>query len=209
MADAKQSRLDSESPFRLASAGCGKFFDELNNLGWDVQLQMQEVERDAQKLKELKERRSNSTFERKKQLEKEAIYESLNHRSSACTGRGRRLCPTTTDLRHPGPWLHRPNAGPVADLRNPDPRRRIHVSNAGAATDLCDSEHRWTVHPAAIRPAANVHAPEINRASVLKVGVVSLIGVYSAAGKDGLGRASKANSRIFWKAGEGPEPRHN
>jgi hypothetical protein len=161
MPDAKQSRLDSESAFRLASAGCGKFFDELNNLGWDLQLQMQKVERDAQKLKELKERLRTLALR-----EKEAICESLNHRSNACAGRGRRLCPTTTDLRHPGPWLHRPNAGPVADLRNPDPRRRIHVSNAGAATDLRDSEHRWTVHPAAIWPAANVHAPAINRASV-------------------------------------------
>jgi hypothetical protein len=37
-------------------AGCGKFFDELNNLGWDLQLQAQEVEREAHKLRELKNR---------------------------------------------------------------------------------------------------------------------------------------------------------
>jgi len=89
-------------------------------------------------------------------------HESLNHRSGVCTGRGRCLCPTTTDIWHSGPRLHRSNAGPVADVRNPEPRRRIHVSNAGAATDVCDPEHQWRVHPAATRPAADVHAPAIN-----------------------------------------------
>jgi hypothetical protein len=39
MADARQLRLDSERAFRLARAGCRKFFDELNDLGWDLQLQ--------------------------------------------------------------------------------------------------------------------------------------------------------------------------
>ena len=33
MADARQLRLDSERAFRLARAGCRKFFDELNDLG--------------------------------------------------------------------------------------------------------------------------------------------------------------------------------
>ena len=42
-------------------------------------------------------------------------------------------------------------------------RRRIHISNAGAATDVCDPEHQWRVHPAATRPAADVHGPAINR----------------------------------------------
>jgi hypothetical protein len=74
-------------------------------------------------------------------------HESLNHRSGVCTGRGRCLCPTTTDIWHPGPRVHRSNAGPVADLRNPESRRRIHVSNAGAATDVCDPKHQWRVHP--------------------------------------------------------------
>jgi hypothetical protein len=53
----------------------------------------------------------------------------------------------------------------VADLRNPEHRRRIHVSNAGAATDVCDPEHRWRVHRAATRRAADVHPPAINRGS--------------------------------------------
>jgi hypothetical protein len=180
---------------RLASAGCGTFFDEPEQPGTGSS--------------------AAGAGSRARGLEtlpvraKEAIYQSLNHHSNACTGRGQSLCPTTTGLWHPGPWLHRPNAGPATDLRNPDPRRRIHVSNAGAATDVCDSEPRWRVHPAAIRLAARVHAPAINRASVLKVGIVSLIWVYSAAGKDGVGRASNANSPLFWKAGEGPEPCHN
>jgi hypothetical protein len=47
MADARQLRLDSERAFRLARAGCRKFFDELNDLGWDLQLQAQKVEREA------------------------------------------------------------------------------------------------------------------------------------------------------------------
>ena len=41
-------RLDSERAFRLARAGCRKFFDELNELGWNLQLQAQKVEREAQ-----------------------------------------------------------------------------------------------------------------------------------------------------------------
>jgi hypothetical protein len=49
MADARQLRLDSERAFRLARAGCRKFFDELNDLGWELQLQAQKAERDAQK----------------------------------------------------------------------------------------------------------------------------------------------------------------
>ena len=48
MADARQLRLESERAFRLARAGCGKFFDELNDLGWNLQLQAQRVEREAQ-----------------------------------------------------------------------------------------------------------------------------------------------------------------
>ena len=48
MADARQLRLDSERTFRLARAGCRKFFDELNDLGWDLQLQAQKVAREAQ-----------------------------------------------------------------------------------------------------------------------------------------------------------------
>ncbi len=47
MADARQLRLDSERAFRLARAGCRKFFDELNDVGWDLQLQAQKVEREA------------------------------------------------------------------------------------------------------------------------------------------------------------------
>jgi hypothetical protein len=54
MADARQLRLDSGRAFRLSRAGCRAFFDELNDLGWDLQLQAQKVEREAQKLKELK-----------------------------------------------------------------------------------------------------------------------------------------------------------
>jgi hypothetical protein len=34
-------------PSGLARAGCRKFFDELNDLGWDLQLQAHKVERDA------------------------------------------------------------------------------------------------------------------------------------------------------------------
>ena len=48
MADARQLRLDSERAFRLARAGCRKFFDELNDLGRNLQLQAQKVEREAQ-----------------------------------------------------------------------------------------------------------------------------------------------------------------
>jgi hypothetical protein len=48
MADARQLRLDAERAFRLARAGCRKFFNELNDLGWDLQLQAQKVEREAQ-----------------------------------------------------------------------------------------------------------------------------------------------------------------
>jgi hypothetical protein len=51
MADARQLRLDSERAFRLARAGCRKFFDELNDLGWDLQLQAQKVERETQESK--------------------------------------------------------------------------------------------------------------------------------------------------------------
>jgi hypothetical protein len=47
MADARQLRPDSERAFRPARAGCRKFFDELNDLGWDLQLQAQKVEREA------------------------------------------------------------------------------------------------------------------------------------------------------------------
>jgi hypothetical protein len=47
MADARQLRVDSERAFRLARAGCRKFFDELNDLGWDLQLQAHKVEREA------------------------------------------------------------------------------------------------------------------------------------------------------------------
>ena len=50
MADARQLRLDSERAFRLARAGCCKFFDELNDLGWNLQLQTQKVEREAQEV---------------------------------------------------------------------------------------------------------------------------------------------------------------
>ena len=48
MADARQLRLDSERAFRLARAGCRKFFDELHDLGWNLQLQAQRVQREAQ-----------------------------------------------------------------------------------------------------------------------------------------------------------------
>jgi hypothetical protein len=47
MADAQQLRLDSERAFRLARAGCRKFLDELNDLGWDLQLQAHKVESEA------------------------------------------------------------------------------------------------------------------------------------------------------------------
>ena len=49
MTDALRLRLDSERAFRLARAGCRKFFDELNDLGWDLQLQAQKVECEAHK----------------------------------------------------------------------------------------------------------------------------------------------------------------
>jgi hypothetical protein len=48
MADARQLRLDSERAFRLARAGCRKFFDELNDLGWDLRVQAHKIEREAQ-----------------------------------------------------------------------------------------------------------------------------------------------------------------
>ena len=51
MVDARQLRLDSERAFLLARAGSRKFFDELNDLGWDLQLQAQKVEREAQERK--------------------------------------------------------------------------------------------------------------------------------------------------------------
>ena len=51
MADARQLRLDSERAFRLARAGCRKFFDELNDLGWDLQLQAQKVDARLRKVK--------------------------------------------------------------------------------------------------------------------------------------------------------------
>ena len=38
----------AERAFRLARAGRRKFFDELNDLGWNLQLQTQKVEREAQ-----------------------------------------------------------------------------------------------------------------------------------------------------------------
>jgi hypothetical protein len=47
MADAKQLRLESERAFRLACAGCRRFFNELNDLGWDLRRQAQKVEEDA------------------------------------------------------------------------------------------------------------------------------------------------------------------
>jgi hypothetical protein len=46
MADARQLRLDSERAFRLARAGCRRFFDELNDLGWDLRLQAYKIERE-------------------------------------------------------------------------------------------------------------------------------------------------------------------
>ena len=58
MADARQLRLDSERAFRLARAGCRKFFDELYDLGWNLQLQAQKVEREAQE-GEIKRRKDN------------------------------------------------------------------------------------------------------------------------------------------------------
>ena len=48
MADARQLRLDSERAFRLARAGRRKFFDELNDLGWDLRVQAHKIEREAQ-----------------------------------------------------------------------------------------------------------------------------------------------------------------
>ena len=47
MADARQLRPDSERAFRPARAGCRKFFDGLNEIGWDLQLQAHKVEREA------------------------------------------------------------------------------------------------------------------------------------------------------------------
>ena len=49
MTDARQLRQDSARAFRLARAGCRKFFGELNDLGWDLQLQAQKVECEAHK----------------------------------------------------------------------------------------------------------------------------------------------------------------
>jgi hypothetical protein len=48
MADARQLRLDSERAFRLARAGRRRFFDELNDLGWDLRLQAYKIERAPQ-----------------------------------------------------------------------------------------------------------------------------------------------------------------
>jgi hypothetical protein len=53
MADARQLRLESERAFRLAIAGSRRFYDQLNDLGWDLQLQAEKVEREAQKLEEV------------------------------------------------------------------------------------------------------------------------------------------------------------
>ena len=44
----RDSWLDSERAFRLARAGCRKFFDELNDLGWDLRLQAHKIERAPQ-----------------------------------------------------------------------------------------------------------------------------------------------------------------
>jgi hypothetical protein len=52
MADARQLRLEPERAFRLARPGCRKFFDELNDLGWDLQLQAEKAEFEALHLKE-------------------------------------------------------------------------------------------------------------------------------------------------------------
>jgi hypothetical protein len=41
MEDGRQFRLDSGLALQLARAGCRKSFDELNGLGWDLQLQAQ------------------------------------------------------------------------------------------------------------------------------------------------------------------------
>ena len=59
MADARQLPLDSERAFRLARTGCRKFFDELNDLGWDLQLQAHKVEREAHE-NEIKSWKDNS-----------------------------------------------------------------------------------------------------------------------------------------------------
>jgi hypothetical protein len=53
MADARQLRLDSERAFRPARAGRRKFFDELNDLGWDLRRRAQKVEQEAQKVEGL------------------------------------------------------------------------------------------------------------------------------------------------------------
>jgi len=47
MTDAKQLHLESERAFRLARAGCYRFADELNDLGWDLRRQAQKVEQAA------------------------------------------------------------------------------------------------------------------------------------------------------------------
>jgi hypothetical protein len=38
-----------KEPSGWRAQGCRKFFDELNDMGWDLQLQAQKVEREAQK----------------------------------------------------------------------------------------------------------------------------------------------------------------
>jgi hypothetical protein len=50
MTDAQQLRPDSERAFRLARARSPKFFDELNDLGWDLQRQAQKIEREAREI---------------------------------------------------------------------------------------------------------------------------------------------------------------
>jgi hypothetical protein len=47
MTDAKQLRLEFERAFRLARAGCYRFADELNDLGWNLRRQAQKVEQEA------------------------------------------------------------------------------------------------------------------------------------------------------------------
>ena len=54
MSAARQLRLESERAFRLARAGCRRFFDEMNDLGWDLRLQAQKAEREAQQPDEFK-----------------------------------------------------------------------------------------------------------------------------------------------------------
>jgi hypothetical protein len=74
MADARQLRLDSERAFRLARAGGRRFFDELNDLGWDLQLQAQKAQQETQKPEELK----NNSDVRKYFLEKPKTFPYLS-----------------------------------------------------------------------------------------------------------------------------------